>query len=44
MHPYIFNATIPFHIQDIPGFKKKIGSLRCVCVGGGGGGVHVGHI
>ena len=34
LHPYIFNATIQFDIQDIPGVPKNIGSLR---LGGGGG-------
>ena len=38
LHPYIFNATIQFRIQDILGVPKNIGWLRC------GGGVHEGHI
>ena len=29
LHHYISNATIPFHIQDIPDVPKHIGLLRC---------------
>ena len=35
LHPYIFNATIQFRIQDILRVQNNIGWLRC---GGGGGG------
>ena len=38
LHPYIFNATTPFHIQDIRGAQKNIGFVN-MC-----GLVHVGHV